>query len=122
MDVESHSRGHRVLQTLDPVALADELAGSRLDLETQLGRPVQAIAYPVGRRISHLAPIRRAVEAAGYKIGFTNMSGAARIWPGALGKLIATDRFDVPRLATERTMSDAMFFAQIAVPRFAYIA
>jgi peptidoglycan/xylan/chitin deacetylase (PgdA/CDA1 family) len=122
MDVESHSRRHRVLQTLDPIALEDELSGSRRDLEAQLGRPVQAIAYPVGRRIAHLTPIRRAVEAAGYKIGFTNMSGASRIWPGTLGKLIPTDRFDVARLATDRTMSDAMFFTQIAVPRLAYIA
>jgi peptidoglycan/xylan/chitin deacetylase (PgdA/CDA1 family) len=121
MDVESHSRRHRVLQTLDPLALEDELTGSRKDLEAQLGRPVQAIAYPVGRRIAHLAPIRQAVEAAGYKIGFTNMSGASRIWPGTLGKLIPTDRFDVARLATDRTMSDAMFFTQIAVPRLAYI-
>lgn len=121
MDVESHSRRHRVLQTLDPVALEDELTGSRTELEAQLGRPVQAIAYPVGRRIAHLAPIRRAVEAAGYKIGFTNMSGASRIWPGRLGKLIPTDRFDVARLATDRTMSDAMFFTQIAMPRLAYI-
>jgi peptidoglycan/xylan/chitin deacetylase (PgdA/CDA1 family) len=121
MDVESHSRRHRVLQTLDPIALEDELSGSRKDLEAQLGRPVQAIAYPVGRRIAHLPPIRNAVEAAGYKIGFTNMSGASRIWPGTLGKLIPTDRFDVARLATDRTMSDAMFFTQIAVPRLAYI-
>jgi len=122
MDVESHSRRHRVLQTLDEAGLEDELAGSRRELEAQLGRPVQAIAYPVGRRIAHLAPIRRAVEAAGYKIGFTNMSGASRIWPGALGKVVRTDRFDVPRLATDRSMSDAMFLLQIAVPRLAYIA
>ncbi len=122
MDIESHSRRHRVLQTLDPQALDDELAGSRRELEAQLGRPVQAIAYPVGRRISHLAPIRQAVEAAGYKVGFTNMSGASRIWPGKLGKMIPTDRFDVARFATDRTMSDAMFLTQIAVPRIAYIA
>ena len=121
MDVESHSRRHRVLQTLDPVALEDELTGSRTELERELGRPVQAIAYPVGRRISHLSPIRDAVERAGYKIGFTNMSGASRIWPGRLGKMLPTDRFDVARLATDRTMSDAMFFTQIAVPRLAYI-
>ena len=121
MDVESHSRRHRVLQTLDDAGLEDELTGSRIELEKHLGRPVQAIAYPVGRRIAHLAPIRRAVEAAGYKIGFTNMSGASRIWPGKLGKLARTDRFDVARLATDRSMSDAMFFMQIAVPRLAYI-
>jgi peptidoglycan/xylan/chitin deacetylase (PgdA/CDA1 family) len=122
MDVESHSRRHRVLQTLDPQALEDELLGSRRDLEAMLGRPVQAIAYPVGRRISHLAPIRQAVADAGYKIGFTNMSGASRIWPGALGKWMPTDRFDVARLATDRDMSEAMFFTQIAVPQLAYIS
>src|SRR5690349_9122872 len=33
MDVESHTRRHRVLQTLDDDALRDELLGSRQDLE-----------------------------------------------------------------------------------------
>ena len=119
MGVESHSRHHRVLQTLDPVALREELQGSRRDLETQLGRPVRAIAYPVGRRITHLAPIREAVAAAGYRVGFTNASGSTRIWPSSLGR--RTDRFDIRRLSTDREMSDAMYLAQIAVPRLGYI-
>jgi peptidoglycan/xylan/chitin deacetylase (PgdA/CDA1 family) len=122
MDIESHSRSHRVLQTLDPVALRDELQGSRRDLETALGRPVRAIAYPVGRRIAHLAPIREAVAAAGYRVGFTNATGSTRIWPTSLGRMIQTDRFDVRRLATDRAMSDAIYLAQIAVPRLGYIA
>jgi peptidoglycan/xylan/chitin deacetylase (PgdA/CDA1 family) len=122
MDVESHSRRHRVLQTLDPATLEDELVGSRTELEAQLGRPVQAIAYPVGYKISHILPIRQAVEAAGYKLGFTNATGATRIWPGALGRVIRTDRFDLRRLSTDRELSDAMFLAQIAVPRLAYIS
>jgi peptidoglycan/xylan/chitin deacetylase (PgdA/CDA1 family) len=122
MDVESHSRRHRVLQTLDAADLDDELAGSKRELEAQLGRAVQAIAYPVGRSIAKLEPIRRAIAAAGYKVGFTNMTGASRIWPGALGRVLRTDRFDVRRLATDRTMSDAMFFTQIAMPRLAYIS
>jgi peptidoglycan/xylan/chitin deacetylase (PgdA/CDA1 family) len=121
MDVESHSRHHRVLQTLDPVALRDELQGSRRDLETQLGRPVRAIAYPVGRRITHLAPIREAVAAAGYRLGFTNASGSTRIWPTSLGRIRRTDRFDIHRLSTDRAMSDSMYLAQIAVPRLGYI-
>ena len=121
MDVESHSKSHRVLQTLAGDELSDELAGSKRVLERELGRPVHAIAYPVGRRIAHLAQIRRAVEAAGYSLGFTNATGATRIWPGALGRLIPTDRFDVSRLSTDRSMSDAMWFAQIAVPRLAYL-
>jgi peptidoglycan/xylan/chitin deacetylase (PgdA/CDA1 family) len=121
MDVESHTRRHRVLQTLDDDQLRDELAGSRHDLETQLGRPVRAIAYPVGRRISQLAKIRKAVADAGYRLGLTNASGATRIWPLPLQSMLPADPFDVRRFATDRDMSDAMYFTQVAVPRLAYI-
>src|SRR6185503_14938100 len=37
MDIESHTRSHRVLQTLDPDTLRSELTGSRQDLETEVG-------------------------------------------------------------------------------------
>ena len=121
MDVESHSRWHRVLQTLDDGLLFDELAGSKRDLEGQLGRQVRAIAYPVGRRIAHVPRIRAAVQAAGYRLGMTNASGATRIWPGALAEVLPCDPFDISRVSTDRVMSDAMFFTQVAVPRLAYI-
>lgn len=121
MDVESHSRWHRVLQTLDDGSLRDELAGSKRDLETQLGRPVRAIAYPVGRRVSHVTRIRKAIVRAGYRLGLTNASGATRIWPSLLRGVLPTDRLDISRLSIDREMSDAMYFTQLAVPRFAYI-
>jgi peptidoglycan/xylan/chitin deacetylase (PgdA/CDA1 family) len=121
MDVESHSRWHRVLQTLDDGLLRDELVGSKQDLEKQLGRPCRAIAYPVGRRISHVKRIRDAVVAAGYRIGMSNASGATRIWSGSLGGMMRCDPFDIRRVSTDRTMSDAMYFTQVAVPRLAYI-
>ena len=121
MDVESHTRWHRVLQTLDDGLLRDELAGSKADLEAHLGRPVRAIAYPVGRRIAHVRRIREAVIAAGYTLGVTNASGATRIWPAPFAGMIPTDRYDVSRLSTDREMSDAMYFTQIAVPQLAYI-
>jgi peptidoglycan/xylan/chitin deacetylase (PgdA/CDA1 family) len=121
MDVESHTRWHRVLQTLDDQQLESELAGSKADLETQLGRPVRAVAYPVGRRISHVTRIRDAVVAAGYRLGLTNASGSTRIWPQPFAGVIPTDNFDVRRLSTDRAMSDAMYFTQIAVPQLAYI-
>lgn len=121
MDVESHSRSHRVLQTLDDADLRDELAGSREDLESQLGRPVRAIAYPVGRRLGKGTDrIRRAVADAGYRIGMSNASGVNRIWAGSLGQMIPFDRFDVCRLSLDRSMSDAMYLSQIALPQFAY--
>ena len=122
MDVESHGRHHRVLQTLDAGTLESELAGSRRDLEAQLGRPVRAIAYPVGRRINREQHIRNALGAAGYQIGMSNHSGVNRWWPPALRSLGPIDRFDVRRLATDRGMSDAMFLTQVAVPRLAYLS
>jgi peptidoglycan/xylan/chitin deacetylase (PgdA/CDA1 family) len=122
MDVESHGRRHRVLQTLDDGALADELAGARRDLEAQLGRPVRAVAYPVGRRINSEHRIRSALIAAGYLIGMSNCSGVNRWWPPVLRRVAPVDRFDLRRLATDRGMSDAMFLTQVAVPRLAYIS
>lgn len=122
MDVESHGRHHRVLQTLDAATLENELLGSRKDLEAQLGRPVRAIAYPVGRRINREPRIRDALAAAGYRLGMSNHSGVNRWWPPALRSLGPIDRFDVRRLATDRTMSDAMFLTQVAVPRLAYLS
>lgn len=122
MDVESHSRSHRVLQTLDDSALVSELAGSRADLQAQLGRPIRAIAYPVGRRLGRGAKrIRDAVRAAGYKLGLTNASGVNHIWPSSLRNLAPIDPLDVRRLAVSRELSDAMFLAQLAVPKFAYL-
>jgi peptidoglycan/xylan/chitin deacetylase (PgdA/CDA1 family) len=122
MDVESHGRHHRVLQTLDSATLQDDLIGSRRDLEAQLGRPIRALAYPVGRRISGDRHIRDAIAAAGYQIGMSNQSGVNRWWPPALRKLAPIDPFDVRRLATDREMSDAMFLTQVAVPRLAYVS
>jgi peptidoglycan/xylan/chitin deacetylase (PgdA/CDA1 family) len=121
MDVESHSRRHRVLQTLDQDDLRDELEGSKHELEAQLGRPVRAIAYPVGRRVSQVTKIREALADAGYRVGLTNASGATRFWPAPLSRAMPVDRFDVRRLSTDRAMSDAMYFAQIAMPQLAYI-
>jgi peptidoglycan/xylan/chitin deacetylase (PgdA/CDA1 family) len=121
MDIESHSRHHRVLQTLDDTALRDELEGSRRDLEAQVGRPVRAIAYPVGRRVAREQRIRDAIRDAGYRIGLTNSSGSTRVWPAPWQGVMAVDPFDVKRLSTERSMSEAMWFTQVAVPRLAYI-
>jgi peptidoglycan/xylan/chitin deacetylase (PgdA/CDA1 family) len=120
MDVESHGNRHRVLQTLAAPELRDELAGSRELLEARIGRPVRAIAYPVGKGITHDPNIRDALRAAGYRIGFSNKTGANRMWPVALRGMVPLDPFDIRRVATERSMSDAMFLTQVAVPQFAY--
>ena len=122
MDVESHTRHHRVLRTLAPHRLSAELAGSRADLEAQLGRPVRALAYPVGQPIANHPHLREAVIAAGYHLGFTNTGGMNRVWPRPFSQFLPVDRFDVGRLPVDREMSDAMWLAQLVFPQLAYVS
>lgn len=120
MGIESHTRHHRVLQTLDDAALDEELGGSKRDIERELGRPCRAVAYPVGRTIAAEPRIRAAIERAGYSVGFTNATGTNTMWPSSLRGYLPIDRLDIRRLSTDRLMSDAMFFTQVAIPPLAY--
>ncbi|HWM85307.1 MAG TPA: polysaccharide deacetylase family protein [Kofleriaceae bacterium] len=113
MDIASHTRSHQVLRNLSVAALEGELAGSRSDIEREVGESTRSLAYPVGYRIGHIPKLRAAVQRAGYDIGFTNASGVNYLWRGV-------DRYGVRRLATGRGMSDAMFRGQLAVPPLAY--
>lgn len=113
MDIESHSRHHRVLQTLDDAGLRDELDGASVDLAREMGRRARVIAYPVGRTIASYPKVREAVAAAGYQCGLTNASGVVKLWR-------MQDRLDVGRIAVDRTISDEMFLAQLAIPQFGY--
>jgi peptidoglycan/xylan/chitin deacetylase (PgdA/CDA1 family) len=113
MDIQSHTRSHRVLQTLSADRLVDELAGSRADIEHQVGTPVRTLAYPVGYSIRHVPRIRSAVQRAGYELGFTNATGMNYLWR-------ATDPFDVRRVSMMRDQSTSMFRGLLAVPPLAY--
>jgi peptidoglycan/xylan/chitin deacetylase (PgdA/CDA1 family) len=115
MRIESHTRHHHVLETLDDDALRDELVRSREDLERELGHPVQAIAYPVGRRIQRVR-ILTAVADAGYRVGFANSNGINVLWPPALRGALAFDPLGMRRVSTSVTMPDSMFLTQLAFP------
>lgn len=119
MSVQSHTRNHRVLDTLPDAALRDELLGARLDLEREIGRPVEAIAYPVGRRVQQ-PRVRAAIAEAGYRVGFANVGGVNPLWPPALHSALAFDPFDLRRIATECSMSEAMLLTQLAIPALGY--
>jgi peptidoglycan/xylan/chitin deacetylase (PgdA/CDA1 family) len=106
MEIGSHSRTHRVLKTVPWPELADELAGSRADLEQQLGFPVFALALPVGEPIAHLPQLRAAVSAAGYDLNFSYSAGHARLAP--------LDPLDIRRMAVERHWSQEHFRAVLA--------
>jgi glycosyltransferase involved in cell wall biosynthesis/peptidoglycan/xylan/chitin deacetylase (PgdA/CDA1 family) len=62
LEFGAHTRTHASLPGLPPAELADEVAGSRADLEERLG-PIRHFAYPYGR-LDEAAV--RAVEQAGF--------------------------------------------------------
>lgn len=109
MGIGSHTRAHRVLQTLKPADLAAELSSSRHTLEAELGEPVTTIAYPVGKRISGVRPVREAVAAAGYELGFTTRPGLNRL---AFGD----DPLDLKRLPIDRGVPAELQHTRMALP------
>ncbi len=113
MDVESHTRTHRVLQTLPPEDLREELEGSRRILEAQLDEPVRAIAYPVSLSPGEHDTIFTAVRTAGYDLGFSTSQGL-----GPLGA--KTNPLDIQRIWVDPNLSHSYFRAAVAVPHLTY--
>lgn len=124
MDIQSHSRRHRVLQTLDEAGLDDELRGSKEDLEAAMGGGFRCrtVAYPVGRSIVSAPQVRAAVARAGYDCGFSNANGVNYLLPGFLPSARRVDAFDVHRIAMDRELSPEMFRSLLAVPLMAYVS
>lgn len=112
MDIGSHTRSHRILQTLDDEPLRAELEGSRRDLEERTGRSITSIAYPVGYPVIGEPRIVRALASAGYEVGFSAHTGAS--WT-----VVPPSRWDVRRMAMDVDHSDAYFQATMALPALA---
>lgn len=86
---QSHSRVHADLTTLDDPQLAEELDGSRSDIEHLVGAPVRHLAFPYGR---FDARVQHAARSARYRCAFSTKPGFNR--PGR-------DAFEVLRLEVE---------------------
>jgi peptidoglycan/xylan/chitin deacetylase (PgdA/CDA1 family) len=113
MDVQSHTRSHRVLDTLPPADLLDELAGSRADLEREIGEPARALAYPVGNQVSKSSPIRAALAQSGYEIGLSSNTGSNPL-NGPV------DRYNIRRQAVELNLTEAYLLAMLTLPSLAH--
>jgi peptidoglycan/xylan/chitin deacetylase (PgdA/CDA1 family) len=110
MDVGSHTRTHRVLDTLDPLQLPDELFKSKTDIESAIGAKITSLSYPVGRPIRKLPMLERAVRDAGYEIGFSVETRAvALVKPGY-------DPYNVTRMPVDRSISCHRLAALLAAP------
>lgn len=88
IEFHSHTRTHANLTALDDRALAEQLQGSRAELEDMLGREVPYLAYPFGRADDR---VRSAARTAGYRMGFSVDPGFNR--PG--GDTLAVRRLDI---------------------------
>lgn len=106
MGIGSHTRTHRVLDTMSPDELDSELCGSRQDIEAEIGQEVWAVAYPVGYRVAHVPTIRAAIERARYEVGF--------VYNGCVQPLTSLDVLDVGRLAVERDWELSRFSAALS--------
>ncbi|MFG1928443.1 polysaccharide deacetylase family protein [Cryptosporangium sp. NPDC048952] len=95
VEIGSHSRRHRPMDTLAPIALGDELVRSRAELTARLGVEVRSFCYPHGYSNRQS---RQAVADAGY------------LNACVIGRRIARsgdDRFGLPRLQPLPGMSRA---------------
>lgn len=70
--IAPHSRTHALLTSIPDKQLADELAGSRSDVERELGGMLSCFAYPSGDWDQRVVD---ATEAAGYEVAFTTRRG-----------------------------------------------
>lgn len=109
MEFGSHTVSHPILSTVTESAqLCFELEASKATIEREAGRPVLALAYPVGGRDAVDERVLGAVERAAYKLAFTYQSG--------VNALASGERLLLKRLHVERYTSRHMFAATLELP------
>ncbi len=109
--VESHTCSHRKLARLDSAEVRHELADSKQELESKLGKSVRAICYPAGSYNKEVAQIAREV---GYEVGFITTFGFVDLPVNDLD-LLALPRFDM-RGSTKFEI--ARFLGELPLRRF----
>jgi peptidoglycan/xylan/chitin deacetylase (PgdA/CDA1 family) len=76
-EIGSHTKHHIRLSDVssNPARLAEEVTGSKLQIEDELGRECRSIAWPFGTARDFDERSRAAVEEAGYSLCFSAMRG-----------------------------------------------
>ena len=91
ISVQSHSASHPRFSQLDGAGQERELRLSKLTLESGLGGPITAFAYPFGDCGSDSEKMRSLMISTGYKAAF--------LYGGGVFQANAVDRFHLPRIA-----------------------
>lgn len=109
MEFGSHTVTHPILSTIGDLAhLRFELEESKAAIERETGRPVLALAYPVGGRMAVSDAVVAAVDQSGYKFAFTYEPGC--------NKPSRCERFLLKRLQVERYTTRSLFAASMEMP------
>ena len=101
MEIGAHTYDHPVLSRLSEEAQSRELWRSKQRLESETGRPIRVMAYPVGKHDCFTAVTQRVARNAGYRAAFSYYGGFNR-----RGRV---DAFDLKRISVERHHSFPMF-------------
>jgi len=101
MDIGSHTRTHADLTSLTEDELADQIEGSKKELERIMGCEIRHFCYPYGR---FSAVHREMVQQAGYVTATTTQRGQVRA---------NVDRFALPRIMIARATNPALFVVKI---------
>lgn len=104
----SHTVSHPILANLTEPQLRFELQESKRVLEEQLGRPCQAISYPVGGTSAFDIRVQTLAEVTGYRLGFSYIPGINSLRKG--------DSFALKRLHVERYTTRNFFSAMLNLP------
>jgi peptidoglycan/xylan/chitin deacetylase (PgdA/CDA1 family) len=105
MSVGSHTLSHPVLSQQSPELAWKEISESRSLLESVVGRPVWALAYPYGDAASVTAREQEMAERAGFQCAFMNVGG---------GFGAPLPRFALPRVHVTAEMSLPEFEAHVS--------
>jgi peptidoglycan/xylan/chitin deacetylase (PgdA/CDA1 family) len=103
----AHTVTHRRLARLGEAEQRAELVGSKAAVESAVGRPVAALAYPFGDPSAFDAATVRLAREAGYRLAFALRPGVAR--PGA------ADPLDLPRFNVMAADSPPLLRARLAL-------
>ena len=112
MSIGAHSVTHPVLSRLTPEQQSFEICESKLRVEQELGEPVTAFSYPVGRRDAFNQETRTALTHHGIDWAFSYYGGFLQSRTGSL-----IDRLDIPRVAVESDTTLAEFRSFTVLPQ-----
>jgi len=104
----SHTVSHRCLARLSSIEIERELRFSKERIETEIGKPVTALAYPFGGLTAFNAEVIGTAHRLGYRMATSYLPGANRV--------SSADRFALRRQHVERDTTRDYFEAMVNFP------